>query len=722
MFKSTLIFLLFATIILTAQEPLTLEEIYTTNNFNENRIENVQWQPNSKAFTFTELNLESNLLDIYKHDIKIGNNELLISGDKLIYNSKQIIMSSYKWTHDGNYLLIQGPVKSIWRHSSQATFYLYNVENKNISALSKESSNLRNVKLSPNGKLVGYVKDHNIYTVNLKTGIENQITDDGNDNILNGEFDWVYEEEFGLADGWRWSPDSEKIAYWKFDQSRVKEFNLIDEIPFYNKVHKLKYPKVGEENSIVNIFAADLESRINTKMNVGNNDDIYLPRIFWTNSSKKLAIIKLNRKQDNLELLMSNTENGSSNVIIKDSDPCWVDVHEDITFLKSADQIIWTSEKSGFRHAYLYNYEGELISQITDGDWEVTQLSGVDKKNSILYFYGKKDSPIEQQIYKASLDGSNLEKISNGNGWHTPLFSPDLNYFIDYFSNISTPTKTILYESNDNKIRTLNDGEIKTLKKHTLVYPEFLTVTTSDNIELNAYMIKPVNFDNTKKYKVLVYGYGGPGSQQVVNRWGNHRTHWHQFMAEQDYIIFCLDNRGTGGRGKQFKNLSYGDLSKWSVHDQIEGAKYLATLPYVDKNRIGFWGWSGGGYLTIALLTKAVDYFSTGVAVAPVTDFFTYDAIFAERVMNLPANNPEGYAKSNLQNYVNNLRGKLMIIHGMGDDNVHFQNTIQFVDKCVQQNKPLDIFLYPNKNHSIIGGNTRLHLFNKITDYFNSNL
>ena len=724
MFRNIVFFFFTSTLLIVSQsiESLTLEEIYSTNHFDENKIENIQWEPNSKSFTYTKLNSLTNLQEIYKHDISGGTDQLLLSGNELIYNATVIKMSDYQWTKDGKYILIQGPSESIWRHSTQSPYYLFNVEQKKVTPLSNQSKSLRNVKLSPDGKLVGFVRDHNIYIADLLTGKETQVTTDGTNNILNGEFDWVYEEEFGLADGWRWSPDSKKIAYWKFDQTRVKEFHLIDEMPVYNKVYNLKYTKVGEQNAIVNVYVADLIKKKNVQMDTGLNDDIYLPRIFWTNSSEKLAIVKLNRKQDNLQMIMANSTNGNSEVIITDSDPCWVDVHEDITFLTSSDQIIWTSEKSGFLHAYLYDYEGNLINQITTGEWEITKLSGVDEKTNLLYFYGKKESTIEQNIYRVNLNSTNMEKISLENGWHQPIFSPDFNYYIDYFSNVNTPTKTILHKSDGTEIRILNDGNIPSIKKHNLVYPEFMTVTTSDNVELNAYMMKPADFDESKKYKVLVFGYGGPGSQQVMNKWGNYRTYWHQYMTEQDYIIFCLDNRGTGGRGKEFKNLSYGDLSKWSVNDQIEGAKYLASLPYVDKNRIGFWGWSGGGYLTIALLTKAADYFSTGVAVAPVTDFFTYDAIFAERVMNLPVNNPEGYSKSNLQNYVNLLKGKLLIIHGMGDDNVHYQNTIQFVDKCVDQNKQLDIFLYPNKNHSISGGNTRLHLFTKITEYFNQYL
>ncbi len=718
-----IVILLFLSSIYPQQkQPLTLKDIFASTELSTTPVRNIQWQPDSKAFTFTKLNSENGFLDIYKHDVTTGKNSILITGSKLIYNSKRIKMSRYKWTGDGKYLLIEGPIKSIWRHSTQAPFYLLNVRTKKITALSKNNKHLRNVKLSPNGEYVGFVRDHNIYVVELSTAKETAITKNGNYNILNGEFDWVYEEEFGLADAWRWSPDSKKIAYWQIDQTRVKEFNLINEMYPYNKVFKLKYPKVGEENAIVKVGVVDLTTQETKWMDIGRNDDIYIPRIFWTNSSTKLAMLRLNRKQNFLELLLANTGTGKSEVIITDKDPAWIDVRHDISFLKTRDQIIWSSEKSGYRHAYLYDYSGKLVHQLTNGNWETSDILGVDEKNNLLYFTGKKDSPIEQNIYRIKLNGTKFEKITEKHGWHSAIFSPDKNYFIDYYSNASKPTATLLKRSNGADVRILNSGRIKALTKHNMVYPQFIKFKTSDGMELNGYFIKPHNFDPNKKYPVLVYGYGGPGSQMVVDRWGGYRTYWHQYMTEQGYVIFCVDNRGTGGRGKVFKNLSYGDLSKWSVHDQIEGAKYLATLPYVDKNRIGFWGWSGGGYLTIAMMTRASDYFKTGVAVAPVTDFKLYDAIWTERYMGLAKENVEGYKKANLNNTADGLKGNLLIIHGSGDDNVHYQNTLQFINKCISLNKKVDMFIYPNRAHSISGGNTRLHLFTKITDYFLRNL
>ena len=704
------------------KQKLTLEDIYYSKKLFGKTVQNIQWKPDGSAFTYTEINPETKIQDIYLHNVTNGEKSLLVNGTDLKYKKEQIKMSHYQWTDDGKFLLIEGPVKAIWRHSTQAPFYLYNILTRELNALSNGNIHLRNVKLSPEGTRVGFVRDHNIYIADLKTGKETAVTTDGTENILNGEFDWVYEEEFGLADAWRWSPDGEKIAFWKLDQTREKVYHLVDEMGEYNTVFDLKYPKVGEQNAIVKIGVADLATGKTNWMDIGTNDDIYIPRIFWTNSSGTLALMRLNRLQNHLEILMADSKTGKSRTIINDSNSTWIDVRDDIFFLKKSDQIIWTSEKSGFNHAYLYDYNGKLLNQVTNGSWEVSSVDGVDENTGWVYLSGKKDSPIQENLYRVKLDGTDFHKISGEHGWYNANFSPDYKHFVEFYSNASTPTETSLRNADGSLIRTLVDGNILTLENYNMVYPEFITFKTIDGTELNAYMMKPADFDPSKKYPVLVYGYGGPGSQMVVDRWGGARTIWHQYMTEHGYIVFCVDNRGTGGRGKTFKDLSYLDLGKWSVHDQVEGAKYLSTLPYVDATRLGFWGWSGGGYLTCMMLTKGADYFKTGVAVAPVTDFHLYDAIWTERYMGSPIDNKKGYDTANVLNYADRLKGKLMIVHGTGDDNVHYQNTMQLIQKLVDENKQFDIMFYPNKNHRISGGVTQWQLFTKISNYFFNNL
>ncbi len=699
------------------KKPLSLEDIYNSTKFRGKTIQNIEWQPDGSAFTFTKRNEETSQLDIYSHDVKSGKEKVLLAGADLKHKNEGINMSGYSWTADGKYLLIRGKITAIWRHSRQAPYFLYEVKSKKFFPVADGNPNLRNVKLSPDGRRVGFVRDHNIFISDLKTGSEKAVTENGTSDILNGEFDWVYEEEFGLADAWRWSPDGKKIAFWNTDQTRVKEFHLIDQMPLYNTVFKLKYPKAGEHNAIVKIGVADLETGKTSWMDLGEEPDIYIPRIFWTNSSEKLALVRLNRLQNHLNLLIADVKTGKARAIIEDKDPAWIDVRHDILFLKNKDQIVISSERSGFKHAYLYDYDGNLVQQVTSGDWEISSLVGVDEKNELLYFYGKKDSPLGHNVYRVNLTGKNLERLSKRAGWHRGDFSPDYKHVVGFFSDVKTPTQVMLRKSDGSLVRFLEKNEITALQEHALVPPEFLAFNTTDNPQLNAYMIKPANFDAGKKYPVLVFGYGGPGSQMVVNRWGGSRTLWHQLLTEKGYIVFCVDNRGTGGRGKVFKNLAYGDLSKWAVHDQIEGAKYLATLPYVDSSRVGFWGWSGGGYLTLMMMMRGADYFKTGVSVAPVSDFHFYDTIWTERYMGLPQENVEGYKAANVLNYVDGLKGNLLIVHGTGDDNVHVQNAMQVVKALQDRAVQFDMMLYPNRNHRISGGKTQLHLFTKITNY-----
>jgi dipeptidyl-peptidase-4 len=702
---------------------LTLEDIFASTKYLPAKVANIQWLPDGSAFTYTAYNMANQLLDIQKYEVESGTSTLLLSGINLEWNGETIKMSDYSWTDDGNYLLIEGPEKTIWRHSRQAPFYLYDVKLKEIKVLGDNDPNLRNVKLSPDGKKVGFVRDHNIYVADLSTGDETALTTDGTENILNGEFDWVYEEEFSIADGWQWSPDGRKIAFWRFDQTRVKEFYMIDEMEIYNVVTPLKYPKTGEQNSIIKIGVIDVVTGKTTWMNIGGDEDIYIPRIYWTNSSNQLAMLRLNRRQNHLELLMANTTNGESVVVLEDSDPCWIEVNNDTSiFLRNEDKIVWVSERSGYNHAYLYDYEGNLVSQITSGDWEITEVLGVSEADEWLYFSGKKDSPLEQQIYRVKLNGDDLQKITDEPGWHTANFSPDFKFFIDEYSSANHPSKTNLLKTDGELVRALVENDLPSLNELNINYPEFSTLTTEDGVELNYYMIKPPDFDENKKYPVLVFGYSGPGSQKVINEWRGVRQLWHLMMSQKGFIVFCIDSRGTGGRGKAFKNLVYKDLGKWSVNDQVVGAKFLATLPYVDTDRIGFWGWSGGGYLCLMLMTRANEYFSTGVSVAPVSDFHLYDAIWTERYMGMLDENAEGYKSASVLTYADKLEGNLLIVHGTSDDNVHYQNTMQIVRQFQLAGKQFDLMLYPNKNHSIKGGNTSLHIYTLIAEYFLDNL
>jgi dipeptidyl-peptidase-4 len=709
-------------------KPLTIDDIFLHNKFAEKTVSNIQWLPDGSAFTFTRDSAATGLPDIYRHEIESGKEVLVLDGSSLSYLGRPVRMSAYKTTRRQNHLLITGKKKQIWRHSYSAPYYLYDMTDRSILALVNQDTGLLNLAISPDRLSAAYAKNNNLFVFDVKSETSRQLTFDGNADILNGVFDWVYEEEFEQADAFQWSPDSKKIAFWRTDQTRVKTFTMIDELPHYSKTTGLKYPKVGEQNAIVSIGVAEVATGRITWMDVGADDDIYIPRVHWTHAPNTLAIQRLNRRQNELELLLADVNTGICRTVLRDSDSAWVDVTNDYHFLSHKDQLVLTSQKSGYRHIYLHDYNGSQIAQLTAGDWEVTSIIALDENAGWVYFYGKKTSVLEQHVYRVSLDGRRFEKVSSDPGWYEIDLAPDCKQYVEFYSNAKTPTQVKLRRSDGRLLRVLEKNEMAALNEYQRSDPQFLTIPTSDGVLLNAYMIYPPDFDPDRRYPVIVYGYGGPGSQMVVDRWGlgnaNRvpRALWHQMMATRGYLIFCVDNRGTGGRGKAFENLVYGDLSRWAVHDQIAGARYLAALPYVDSARIGFWGWSGGGYLTCLLLTRAPDDFSVGVSVAAVTDFRNYDTIWAERYMRLLSENKAGYDAASVLQSAAGLRGKLLLVHGTGDDNVHPQNTLQLVDLLIENDKQFDLMLYPNRNHGISGGNTQHHLYTLIADYFGEHL
>ena len=697
---------------------LTLDDIFLSDKFSPERVENIRWKPDGSAFAFTKANPENSLNDIYLYDIASREEKLFLSADRLVYDGSLISMSSYEWTDDAAHLLIRGPEKAIWRHSRISSAYVYNIESDQIIALADEHTGLKCVKFSPDGNHAGFVREHNLYIVELSTGKETQLTFDGSENILNGEFDWVYEEEFSIADGWQWSPDGEKIAFWRFDQTRVKQFYLIDEMSAYNKVMPLKYPKAGEQNAVVKIGVIDLNAKQTNWIDTGENDDIYLPRMYWVNPTK-LAIIKLNRLQNEIKLLMTDFESGSVQTILTENDSCWIDITDNHFIpLQNENKFLWVSEISGYRHIYLYDYSGNLIKQVTSGDWEVTSLQGYSEENKAVYFYGKKDGLIDQHIYNANIDGSGFFRISEQSGWHEANFSPDYKYFIDTYNSVDVPLKIYLRKISGEPVSIISENKLAALKEYGIITPQFENFTASDGTILNYMITFPKDFDHNKNYPVLVYGYGGPGSQNVINRWRGKRQLWHQMMAEKGFIIFTLDNRGTGGRGKSFKNLSYKDLGKWVVNDHIEAVKHLSTFPYVDLKKIGVWGWSGGGTLTLHLLTRAADYFKSGVSIAANTDFLLYDTIWSERYFGLPQDNTKAYLNSSVKTYIHLLKGNLLLVHGTKDDNVHYQHTMQIAKMLQDEGKQFELMLYPSKNHSIRGDTTQKHLYEMMTNFF----
>ncbi|MFH1937492.1 MAG: DPP IV N-terminal domain-containing protein, partial [Bacteroidota bacterium] len=518
--------------------------------------------------------------------------------------------------------------------------------------------------------------------------------------------------------------NSKKIAFYRFDESKVKEYTLEYFGDIYPEIYTFKYPKAGEDNSLIAIKIYDLEQGETVPVDTGTETDIYIPRIKWTTDPNTLAMYRMNRHQNKLELLLADANNGSSRVILTENNPWYIDITDDWTFLKDRESVLLSSEKDGYNHLYLYDLNGRLIRQLTSGPWDATSLYGVDEEHGLVYFQSAESSPLNREVNVIALDGSGKRTLSGKEGTNRAQFNTDYTIYINNWSDINTPPVITLNNSDGEEIRVMETNEklMELMKRYDFQQADLFSFNTDDEMELNGWMLKPPGFDPEKKYPVLFTIYGGPGSQTVANRWGTVSA-WNQLLAQHDILVVSVDNRGTGARGQEFKKCTYLQLGKYETLDQIEAAKYLGTLPYVDPHRIGMWGWSFGGYLTLSCLTKGADYFSMGVAVAPVTNWKYYDNIYTERFMRTPRENEEGYEDNSPVNHADKLKGNLLIIHGMADDNVHAQNTYDMVSALVAANKQFELQVYPNSNHGIYSGkNTTWHNYTRMTEFILENL
>ena len=704
----------------TDKQALTLESIFAGSEFENNLPQNIQWHNDEQSFTFTRKNPETGLLDIHEHDVAGSATRLIISGDTLRYKNEPVGMSSYQGAADGQYILLAGPVHLTWDGRNEASHYIHESDTNKLCPLADNNPHLLNVRLSPDSSRVGYVLENNIYITELSSRTTRAVTTDGDANIFNGFFDYG-SKMFSRGPAWFWSPDGSRIAFWRLNATDMKVFYVVDELGKYNSVRPLKYPNTGERIAVNRVGVFDVENGRTSWMDIGDNPNVYIPRLNWTNSSGTLAIQRLTRDHNRLTLLLADTVTGKSKAIVDDTDPAWVDITNDLLFFRDRERFVWTFEKSGYRHAYLYDYEGNE-TQLTHGDWEISVLNGLDETAGWLYFHAKKDSFIDQHVYRVALDGSRIEKLTEKPGWHEWQFSPGRQLVIETWSNVNTPHRMTLRKPNGEMVRVLEANKLMAMDQYAMPHTKFLKVETSDGILIDGYMIKPLDFDPGKKYPVIGYGYGNAGSQMVVNRWGTSwqldpkQDLWHRYMAEQGYIIFAVDNRATAGRGKAAKNLTYGHYGKYAVLDYLEGVNYLKSLPYIDATRLGFWGWSGGGYLAAALMTKGAPHFKTAVSIAPVIDLNRYQAFGVERWMDTVENNPQGYYEVNLMNFADKLQGNLLLIHGTGDENVKYAFTLQLADALIAHNKQFDMMIYPNQHHNL--DDVQLHVFTRITNYF----
>jgi len=702
--RSILLALFFLPLLTIAQKKqITLEDIYKKGTFRGEFVPGFANEDNSGLFDPKDIRDES---------------------------GKTIPASDYRVSDDKKRILFFTGREPIYRRSSKAAAYVYDVATKKTVALNK--GKVMHPSFSPDGSKIAYVLDNNLYLYDIASGANKAITTDGKWNvIINGNADWVYEEEFGFSQAYQWSPAGNFIAFYKFDESRVKEFNMTIFDNQYNKDYRYKYPKAGDSNSVVSIHVYNVGNGQTVAANY-EQGDIYIPRIKWTQTDDKLVVYWMNRVQNNLKLLLTDAATGSTTPIYEETNKYYVDINDDWWFLKDGRHFLFGSEMNGWYRLYLYSLDGKKKTELTKNNFDIADIHGVDEKNRLVYYTAAYPTPMDRNLFVTDFDGRRTTQLTTGSGWHRVVLNNDFTQFQDFYSNINTPQTVTLYniQARGNRVsatvnKVLNESsKLKSvLEEYAIGKTEFIRVPNSKGDTLNGWMLKPANFDPSKKYPVLFVNYGGPGSQQVANRYGA-TSMWHQMLAQRGFIVVSVDNTGTGYRGEEFKKKTYLRLGQLEIEDQIDAAKWLTKQSFVDPKNIGHWGWSFGGFMSSLAVTKGADVFTGGVAVAPVTSWKYYDNIYTERFMRTPQENARGYEETAPINFVDKIRGKYLLVHGSADDNVHFQNSAQMVTALVKANVDFQTMYYPNKNHGISGGpdNTSYHLYALMTNWILQNL
>lgn len=703
---------------------LTMNDIFRSSVFNQQGVYGLNSMNDGKSYASIKYDATSRGYVVARNNFSNGQQaEILYSRSDLIYGKDTLDLST-NFNADESKVLIARDEEPVYRRSSIANYFVYDIKAKKLIKVS-DNGKQSFATFSPDGKMIAFVRNNNIFIKDLGNGGEKQITFDGlNNKIINGRTDWVYEEEFEFAPAFFWSPDSKKIAFYRFDETLVPEFSMTMYDGLYPTEYKYKYPKPGEKNSVVSIHIYGLESGRTNTVDVGKETDQYIPKVSWTNDPNTLCVIRMNRHQNRQDYLLSDVS-GKTRVIRTDTDPAYIQTEtQRLTFLKKTKHFINLSEQDGYNHIYLYDLNGKIVRQLTKGAWDVTELYGVDEKNGLIYYQSAERSPLQRDIYCVTLNGSGKKLLSPQKGTNNATFSSDYSYYILNHNTVNEPSIITLNDRSGKTIRTLEDNHSLKSRLSDFEIPatEFFTFNTSTGVSLNGSMVKPANFDAQKKYPVLMYVYGGPGSQTVADSWGGGRAKWNSYLAQQGYIVVSIDGRGTGYRGAKFKKVTYKDLGNYELQDQIEGAKWLAKQHFVDAGRIGIWGWSFGGYMSSLCITKGAGIFKMAIAVAPVTSWRFYDSIYTERYLQTPQENPAGYDENSPINFAKNMKGNFLLVHGTGDDNVHFQNSVMFSEALIQADKQFDQAYYPNKNHGIYGGNTTFQLYTRLTNYIMQNL
>lgn len=716
------VILLFLVATVFGQQKITVEDIYS-GAFRAKGMDELQSLKNTDQYTVLNVDQASRSMQIDLYDfatLKKVSNLIDTKNHKDLADG----IDSYTFDASEKKILIACNSNKIFRHSFTADYFLYDIITKSLTKLF--DFQVQEPTFSPDGTKIAYAKENNLYVYDVASKKSTAVTTDGKKNaIINGITDWVYEEEFAFVRAFDWSKDSKKLAYIRFDESQVPEFSMsMFHKDLYPTIETFKYPKAGEKNSVVSLHIYDAAGNSTKKVDLANYNDFYIARLQWTNDNNILSAQVLNRHQDNLDLLFVDGTTATAKVVLNEKDKAYVDVTDNLTFLKD-NSFIWTSEKDGFNHIYLYDKTGKLKNQVTKGNWEVVSYYGFDEKNKTIFYQSTENGSINRDIYRIGLDGKSKVRLTSKVGTSAATFSPNFQFFINTFSSASQPTTYTLNESKTGKeIQVIENNQALAakLKAYNLPTKEFFVLKTAKGNELNAWILKPKDFDPSKKYPVFMYQYSGPGSQQVNNDWNNSDDYWFASLTQQGYIVACIDGRGTGFKGADFKKVTQKELGKYEVQDQIDAAKVIGAYPYVDAARIGIFGWSYGGFMASNCIFQGNDVFKMAIAVAPVTNWRFYDSVYTERYMQTPQENASGYDQNSPINHVSKLKGKFLLIHGSGDDNVHVQNSMQMMEALIQANKQFDSQIYPDKNHGIYGGATRIQLYNKMTNFIKENL
>jgi dipeptidyl-peptidase-4 len=744
MYRTSLLLVALLALPALAQPPkpdpakLTLDRIFASDDFKPDPVPAVRWLDGGAYTALVPSKAHKGANDLVRFDAA-GKGEVLVSADKLIpAGAKQpLAVHGYELSKDGDVVLIFTNSVRVWRQNTRGDYWTFRRSTGALRKLGGDAkpSTLMFAKLDPDGARVGYVRDNNLYVEAVAGGAPVKLTADGSEQVINGTFDWVYEEEFFCRDGWRWSPDGKSVAYWQLDTRGVKTFTLIDNTSgSYPVLKTFAYPKTGERNSLCRVGVVPARGGATLWIDVPGDTrtDFYIPRMEWAGNANELVLQRVNRLQNAVDVMFADAATGKVRTALTERDGAWVDVDDDaLVWVEKGAAFAWVSERDGWRHLYLASRDGKTVRRVTSGAFDVIRVLHIDEKAGSVYFIASPDNPTQHYLYRAALDGSGApERLTPADqpGWHDYHLAPDGARAVHTYSAFGKPPRVELVTLPDHKVARVlasNDTLRAAVAKLARTPVEFVRADIGGGTKLDGWLMKPPNFDPAKKYPVLFHVYGEPAGQSVVDRWGGRQYLWHLMLAQQGYVVACVDNRGTPcPRGRDWRKAAYRNVGTLASADQSAAARdLLKARPYLDPARVGVWGWSGGGSMTLNLLFRSPDLYKTGMAVAPVPDMRLYDTIYQERYMGLPQDNAADYARGSPITHAAGLKGNLLLVHGTGDDNVHYQGTEKLANKLIELNKPFALMPYPNRSHSVNeGANTSRHLYALLTRYLTDHL